>query len=124
MAGKKAKPVKKSRARKAPSSAKRAAKPVKAAVRKPAAEAVKVPERRLIGEVTHYFTHINVAVVKLSDTLRRGEKILIQGATTNMEQTVNSMQIEHASVEVARPGDSIGLKVADRVREGDRVFRV
>ena len=81
-------------------------------------------EKELVGKVTHYFTKIGVAVVELLDTLKTGDKISIEGATTNFEQKVESMQIEHKPVEEAKKGDSIGLKVEDRVREGDLVYRV
>ncbi|MCS7120582.1 MAG: translation elongation factor-like protein [Nitrososphaerota archaeon] len=83
-------------------------------------------ERKLkeIGRVTHYFTKIGVAVVELTDTLSVGDKILIQGSTTNFEQTVSSMQIEHRNVTKAYAGQSIGLKVENRVREMDRVYKI
>ena len=83
-------------------------------------------ERNLkeVGRVTHYFTRISVAVVELSDKLSIGDKILIQGATTNFEQTVQSMQIEHKNITTAEAGQSIGLKVEQRVREGDRVYKI
>ena len=81
-------------------------------------------EKKLIGEVTHFFTNISVAVIKLKDTLKEGEKILIEGATTNLEQEAKSMQIEHKEVKEAKKGQSIGLKVQDRVREGDKVYKI
>jgi len=81
-------------------------------------------EKKPVGEITHFFGHLSVAVIKLSDSLKDGEKILIEGATTNFEQTVKSMQIEHKEVKEAKKGESIGLKVKDRVREGDKVFKV
>jgi putative protease len=74
--------------------------------------------------VTHYFTKIGVGVIELSDELKIGDRISIEGTTTNFQQTVNSMQIEHENVENAGPGQSIGLKVEQRVREGDLVFKV
>ena len=77
-----------------------------------------------VGEVSHYFTKINVAVVELSALLSKGDRIAIKGMTTNFEQAVESMQIEHEAVEKAKKGDSIGLKVADRVREGDIVYKL
>ena len=77
---------------------------------------------REVGTVTHYFSKIGVAIVELSDTLSVGDHILTKGMTTNVEQTVDSMQIEHASVKKAEAGESIGLKVGDRVREGDTVY--
>ncbi len=83
-------------------------------------------ERELIevGHVTHYFTKIGVAVIELSDTISVGDRILIKGMTTDVEQAVNSMQIEHANMEKAEAGQSIGLKVNDRVREGDTVYKI
>jgi len=81
-------------------------------------------ELREIGKITHYFTRIGVAVVELSDKISIGDRILIQGATTNFEQVVESMQIEHKNVETAEAGQSIGLKVEQRVREGDKVYKI
>ncbi len=76
-----------------------------------------------VGEITHYFSGINVAVVKLMDELKIGDKILIKGATTNFEQTVDSMQINREPIMVATKGQEIGLKVKDVVRPGDEVFK-
>ena len=84
----------------------------------------KVEEKKLVGKVTHYYTKIGVAVVELSDELRVGDEISIEGKTTNLRQKVESMQIEHKPVEVAKPGDAIGLKVVDRVRENDLVYKI
>jgi putative protease len=77
-----------------------------------------------VGEVTHYFTNISVAVVDVSGPIKLGDQIAIKGMTTNFEQTVGSMQIEGENIEEAKPGDDIGLKVTDRVREGDIVYRL
>lgn len=77
-----------------------------------------------VGRVTHYFTKISVAVVELSAPLAVGDRIRIRGPTTDFEQTVESMQIEHKNVERAEAGQSIGLKVKERVREKDRVYKV
>jgi putative protease len=77
-----------------------------------------------VGKVTHYFTRIEVAVIELTDTLSAGDKILFQGSTTDFEQTVTSMQIEHQNVAAAKRGQSIGMKVEQRVREGDVVYKV
>jgi putative protease len=83
-------------------------------------------ERELIevGRVTHYFTKISVAVVELKAPLTIGDRILIKGSTTNLEQVVESMQIEHKDVQRAEAGQSIGLKVKDRVRENDIVYKI
>jgi len=77
-----------------------------------------------VGRVTHYFTKIGVAIVELNDSLAVGDRILIKGATTNFEQVVSSMQIEHKNVERAEAGQSIGLKVEQRVRENDIVYKI
>ena len=85
-------------------------------------------ELKEVGIVTHYFTKISVAVIELKDTMRIGDKILIRGEIypllTNFEQTVESMQIEHKNVETAKAGQSIGLKVDQKVREGDKVYKI
>jgi len=77
-----------------------------------------------IGKIAHFFSKINVAVVDLTETLSVGDHIRIQGPTTDFEQTVDSMQIEHADVKTAKKGQSIGLKVKDKVREKDTVYKV
>jgi len=81
-------------------------------------------EKKHIGKVSHYYTKIGVAIIDLNDSLAVGDKISIEGASTNFTQTVDSMQIEHKDVKQAKSGDSIGLKVAERVREGDKVYKV
>ncbi|MEM1515851.1 MAG: translation elongation factor-like protein [Candidatus Bathyarchaeia archaeon] len=81
-------------------------------------------ELREVGRVTHYYSRIGVAVVSLIDTLSVGDRIFIRGATTNFEQNVESMQIEHKNVNIAYSGQSIGLKVNQRVREGDKVYKI
>jgi len=83
-----------------------------------------MPERLLkVGDVDHYYTNIGVAVVDLVSKLNVGDKITVKGATTEFTQLVRSMQIMHEAVEEAGAGDSIGLKVNDRVRRGDEVYK-
>jgi len=77
-----------------------------------------------VGRVTHFYPKISVAIVELKAPLSIGDKILIKGATTNFEQTVESMQIEHKNIESAEAGQIIGLKVKDRVRENDKVYKI
>ena len=79
---------------------------------------------KLIGKVSHYFGRIAVAAIELTDQLVVGDTIHILGRTTDFEQVVTSMQIEHENVEVAKAGQSVGIKVADRVRGGDTVYKV
>ena len=81
-------------------------------------------QKKPIGKIAHYFTKISVAVIELSDELKVGDRISIEGATSNFEQAVNSMQIEHDNVQSATAGQSIGLKVDQRVRQGDLVFKI
>jgi len=81
-------------------------------------------EKKQIGMVTHYFGKISVAAIKLSDVLKVGDTVSFQGTTTNFEQQVDSMQIENESIEEAKAGDEIGMKVKDKVREGDKVFLI
>ena len=80
-------------------------------------------ELKEVGKVTHFFTKINVAVIELKASISVGDRILIKGPTTNLEQTVESMEIEHEKVTQAGAGQSIGLKVDDRVRENDAVYK-
>ena len=77
-----------------------------------------------VGDVSHYYTNIEVAVVELIDKLKVGDKIIIKGATTEFTQLVKSIQIEHDQITEAGVGDSIGLVVEYRVRLGDQVFRI
>ncbi|OYT61485.1 translation elongation factor-like protein [Thermoplasmatales archaeon ex4484_30] len=78
-----------------------------------------------IGVVEHYFTKINVAAIKITNgKLKIGDKIAIKGATTDFEQTVNSMEIDRQKIEEANAGDAIGIKVIEKVREGDKVYKV
>lgn len=81
-------------------------------------------EKKLVGKIAHYFTKIGVGVIELSDELKVGDRISIEGATTNLQQTVRSMQIEHKEVQSAGAGDAIGLRVDQRVREGDLVYKL
>ena len=77
-----------------------------------------------IGQITHYFDHINVAALTLTETLRVGETIHILGHSTDFQQKVTSLQIEHQSVDEARPGDDVGIKVIQKVHANDKVFRL
>jgi hypothetical protein len=76
-----------------------------------------------VGRVTHFFTRISVAVVELSAALAVGDTILVKGPSTDFEQVVGSMQIEHENIERAEAGQSIGLKTEQRVREEDTVYK-
>ena len=77
-----------------------------------------------IGMVTDFFAKPLVAGIELSGTLRIGDRIHIKGSTTDMELTVESMQIECVNITEAKPGDLVGIKVLDRARRGDKVYKV
>jgi putative protease len=81
-------------------------------------------EGKLIGKVSHYFSNIGVAVIDLSDTLKVGDNIRIVGGETDFTQNVDSMEIEREKVQEAKAGDSVGLKVGQKVREGYKVYKL
>ncbi|MBT9131703.1 translation elongation factor-like protein [candidate division NPL-UPA2 bacterium Unc8] len=76
-----------------------------------------------IGRATHYFDKAGVAVIELTAPLKVGDKIHIKGHTTDFEQDVSSIQIEHNSISEGKKGDAVGIKVSERVREHDIVFK-
>lgn len=77
-----------------------------------------------IGRVTHYFNHLNVAVLKLTDNMKLGDTIHILGHVTDLTEKVSSMQVNHHAVVSVKPGDDVALKVNEPVREHDIVYRV
>lgn len=81
-------------------------------------------EEKEIGKITHYFNKISVGIIELSDILKVGDTIHIKGHSEDFTQTVDSIQIEHANVQEAKVGDSIGIKVAQKVHPQDKVFKV
>lgn len=81
-------------------------------------------KKKLVGKITHYFGNIGVGVIDLVDSLKVGDKISVEGTTTNFQQQVKSMQIDRKDIEEAKKGDDIGIKLDDKVREGDQVFRI
>ena len=76
-----------------------------------------------IGRVTHYFGHLSVAAVSLKEPLAVGEKIHVRGHTTDLLQQVGSMEVEHAAVDQAGPGDDVAVRVDEHVRDHDLIFR-
>src|SRR5574341_1795847 len=77
-----------------------------------------------IGQVTHYYNHLGVAVLALSDTVHVGDTVHILGHSTDVKQAVTSLQIEHKSVSEAGPGQDVALKVVQRVHPHDAVFKI
>ena len=87
-------------------------------------EAVEMSETK-IGTVTHYFDHLHVAAVSLTDgDLREGDTIHVKGHTTDFQQTVVSMQIDNQPVDTAKAGQSVGIEVIEHAREHDSVYKV
>ena len=82
-----------------------------------------MPEEE-VGKVSDFFARPVVAGIDLTGTVKVGDKIHIKGHTTDMEIVVDSMQINNVNVQEAGAGDSIGIKVADRVRRGDTIYKV
>ncbi|MBI3631506.1 MAG: hypothetical protein HY219_01395 [Candidatus Staskawiczbacteria bacterium] len=82
-------------------------------------------EGKLVGKITHYFSHISVAVIDLSGILKEGDTIRITGGeNTDFNQEVGSMEVDHKKVKTAKKGDSVGLKVDEKVREGYHVYKI
>ncbi len=124
----------------------------KRAARKPAARAAGAPKRKpsartpsaktpkpgvaalpaekqvvggvLLGRVEDYFAHVNVMALKLLAPVSVGDMIRIKGHTTDITQKIESMQIEHQPVQTASAGDSVGIKIADRARRTDVVYKI
>ena len=82
-----------------------------------------MPEE-VIGTVSDFFARPVVAGIELTATLEVGDKIHIKGHTTDLEFTVDSMQINNVDVNQAKAGDAVGIKVSDRVRRGDTIYKV
>jgi len=89
----------------------------------PALKSVK-SEGNLIGSITHYFPHVQAAVIKLKGALAKGDTVKIKGHTTEITQIVTSMQIDRKDIQTAKKGDEIGLQVSSRVRQQDKVYKI
>ncbi|MFH1245338.1 MAG: EF-Tu/IF-2/RF-3 family GTPase [Candidatus Omnitrophota bacterium] len=82
-------------------------------------------EEKKIGVVTHYFGHLGVGIIKIEEgSLKVGETIHFKGHTTDFQQTILSLQMEHQNVQQVKPGDLVGIKVEKPVHEHDQVFKV
>ncbi len=95
-------------------------KPTTSTLREPELE----PQYEKVGRITHFYSKASVAIIELSAPLNKGDKITIRGSTTNIEQTVDSMETEHEQIPAAQAGQAVGMKVVGRVRENDIVYRV
>jgi putative protease len=81
-------------------------------------------EEHEVGKVTDFYKHVGVAGVTLSGTIHRGDHIRIRGHTTDLDQSADSIEIDHRQVEEAGAGQAVGIKVQQRVRPGDHVYLV
>jgi len=91
--------------------------------KRPAGKPVKKIKEGIIGQVTHYFPKVRAAVIKLKAPLVVGDVIKIKGHTTDFQQNITSMQIDHVPVNQAKKGQEIGLLVDSRVRQHDIVYK-
>ncbi|MBI3545155.1 MAG: hypothetical protein HY081_00965 [Gammaproteobacteria bacterium] len=95
-----------------------------AATMAPPAAPVAPPGTERIGVVTHYYSHLSVAIVKLeTGNIRAGDVIHIKGHTSDFTQPVESMEIDHVHVDEVRPGQSFGVRVQEHAREHDVVYK-
>lgn len=106
---------------------KKARKPVRKIVRsksraKTKVQAVKAPKEKLLGKVDHYYDKISVAAINVLAPFKVGDFIHLKGHTTDFVQRVDSLQIEHASVDKVKKGDDVGIKVKEFVRPHDQVY--
>ena len=77
-----------------------------------------------IGKVTHYYNHIGVAVLSLTDSLKLGDRIHICGHATDFTQRISSMEVDHHSIVWVKPGDNVAVRVIQPVHEHDMVYRI
>ncbi len=84
----------------------------------------KISKEKLIGKISHYFNNIKVAVIDLSGKLEAGDKIRIVGGETDFSQKVGSMEVDHKKIKKAKKGDSVGMKIKEKAREGYKVYKV
>lgn len=85
-------------------------------------KSVKKVARKPIGKVTHYYGGIGVAIVKFNKAVKKGEKVCFCSSASEFDQVISSMQFDHKDIEVAKKGQEIGIKVDEKVREGDEIF--
>src|SRR3989344_5577409 len=80
------------------------------------------PSGKRVGYVTHYYSGIGVAIVRFDGPVSVGESVRFHGATTDFSQAVDSMQYDHKDIASAAKGKEVGIKVKNKVREGDGVY--
>ena len=80
-------------------------------------------EEKQIGTVDHFFSNISVAMIKLNDALKVGDRVRVKGKSGDFVQAISSMQIDRVPAEEAKAGDLISIKVEQKVRSGDAVYK-
>lgn len=83
---------------------------------------MKLAEEKAVGKITHYYSKIGVGIVELKGKLAVGDKVKIKGHSTEFDQNIDTIEIDHKEVEEAKSGDVVGIKVNDKVREGDELY--
>ena len=101
-------------------------KTAKKAIKKPVGGKTvpKIKPGKPIGVVTHFYSHVKVAIVKFKKPVKAGARLRFEGATTKFEDKISSMQYDHKPIKTAPKGKEVGIKVKKKVREGDAVFPV
>ncbi len=79
-------------------------------------------EEKPIGEITHYYDHLGVAIIKFNKAVEKGETIAIRGAHTDFTQKIDSIQYEHKDIDAAKKGQEVGIKVKEKVHNSDKVY--
>ena len=79
---------------------------------------------KIIGIVTHYYSNLGVAIVKFKAAVKVGEEVRFKGATTDFIQKIDSIQFNHKDIASSKKGQEVGIKVSDKVREGDEILEV
>ncbi len=118
-------PIKKKTNKRKPTLKKKPLKKRKTAAKKTSKkQAAKKHAGNLVGSVTHYFPHVQAAVIKLKSPLAMGDTVKIEGHTTDLTQIITSIQIDRVDISNAKKGDEIGLQVSSRVRQNDKVYKL
>ncbi len=93
-------------------------------VKKAAKKVVVLKKQKPIGHVTHYYGEIEVGILKFNKPVKVGIEVEIKGATTDFSQKIKSMQYDHKEITIAKKGQEVGIKMEDKVRDGDEVFEI
>lgn len=94
------------------------------AKKSPAKKTTKIKQSKPIGIVSHFYSGLDVAIVKFKKDVKKGDKVRFKGHTTDFEQVIKSMQYDHKDIVIAKKGKDVGIKISDKVREGDEVFEI